>query len=81
MTAFWTDMARKLFWNVNALYEQIETHYADRTPDEGPGAQMAVRANNPERAQELLDANVASAGVLCLQLWIIGVLSVQVPRQ
>ncbi|KAL2136412.1 hypothetical protein VTI74DRAFT_3846 [Chaetomium olivicolor] len=42
LTAFWTDMAHKLFWNVNALYEQIDTHYADRSPDEGPGAQMAA---------------------------------------
>ncbi|KAK4125029.1 hypothetical protein N657DRAFT_570301 [Parathielavia appendiculata] len=42
MTAFWGDMARKLFWNVNMLYEQIETHYADKSPEEGLGAQMAA---------------------------------------
>lgn len=42
LTAFWTDMARKLFWNVSILYEQIETHYAEKSPDDGPGAQMAV---------------------------------------
>ncbi|KAK4043803.1 hypothetical protein C8A01DRAFT_12763 [Parachaetomium inaequale] len=42
LTAFWADMAHKLFWNVNILYEQIETHYADKSPDEGPGAQMAA---------------------------------------
>jgi hypothetical protein len=42
LTAFWDDMAHKLFWNVNMLYEQIETHYADKSPEEGLGAQMAV---------------------------------------
>lgn len=42
LTAFWADMAHRLFWNVNILYEQIETQYADRSPEEGPGAQMAV---------------------------------------
>jgi hypothetical protein len=42
LTAFWADMAHRLFWNVNILYEQIETQYADQSPDEGPGAQMAV---------------------------------------
>ncbi|KAL2142445.1 hypothetical protein VTI28DRAFT_1154 [Corynascus sepedonium] len=42
LTAFWTDMARKLFWNVSILYEQIETHYAEKSPDDGPGAQMAA---------------------------------------
>jgi hypothetical protein len=35
-------MAHKLFWNVNVLYDQIETHCADKSPEEGPGAQMAV---------------------------------------
>ncbi|KAJ4298509.1 hypothetical protein N0V88_003539 [Collariella sp. IMI 366227] len=45
-TAFWTDMANKLFWNVSVLYEQIDTHYADRSPEEGPGAQMA-RTSTP----------------------------------
>ena len=48
LTAFWTDMAHKLFWNVNILYEQIETQYADQSPDEGPGAQMAVRTIGPD---------------------------------
>lgn len=42
LAAFWVDMARELFRNLNALYEQIEAHYADRTLEEGPGAQMAV---------------------------------------
>ena len=42
LAAFWVDMARELFRNLNALYEQIEAHYADRTIEEGPGAQMAV---------------------------------------
>src|SRR5690349_21442435 len=41
-------MAHKLFWNVNILYEQIETQYADQSPDEGPGAQMAVRTIVPD---------------------------------
>jgi hypothetical protein len=35
-------MAQKLFWNVNILYEQIETHYVDKAPGDGPGAQMAA---------------------------------------
>ncbi|KAK4145372.1 uncharacterized protein C8A04DRAFT_35863 [Dichotomopilus funicola] len=42
LTGFWHNMATKLFWNVSILYEQIETHYADRSREEGPGAQMAV---------------------------------------
>ncbi|KAL2172623.1 hypothetical protein VTG60DRAFT_4742 [Thermothelomyces hinnuleus] len=42
LRAFWTEMARKLFWNVSMLYEQIETHYAERSPEDGPGAQMAA---------------------------------------
>ncbi|KAK3311396.1 uncharacterized protein B0T15DRAFT_548868 [Chaetomium strumarium] len=41
-TAFWLDMARQLFWNVNLLYEQIEAHYTDKPPDDGPGTQMTV---------------------------------------
>lgn len=43
LRAFWTEMAQKLFWNVNMLYEQIETHYAEKSPEDGPGPQMAVR--------------------------------------
>jgi hypothetical protein len=42
LTAFWSNMALELFRNVNMLYEQIEAHHADRAPEEGPGAQMAV---------------------------------------
>lgn len=42
LTAFWANMAHELFKNVYALYEQIETHYVERSPDDGPGAQMAV---------------------------------------
>jgi hypothetical protein len=42
LTAFWAQMAHTLFWNVNILYEQIKTQYVDRSPEEGPGAQMAV---------------------------------------
>ncbi|KAK4242014.1 hypothetical protein C8A03DRAFT_11752 [Achaetomium macrosporum] len=41
-TAFWLDMAHQLFGNVNLLYEQIEAHYTNKSPDEGPGTQMAV---------------------------------------
>lgn len=42
MAIFWANMARELFQNVEALYEQIELQYTDRESDEGPGAQMAV---------------------------------------
>jgi len=42
LSAFWTDMALKLFLNVNALYEQIKTHYDEKSPEDGPGAQMAA---------------------------------------
>ena len=42
MALFWANMARELFQNVEALYEQIESQYTDRESDEGPGAQMAV---------------------------------------
>ncbi|KAK4155157.1 hypothetical protein C8A00DRAFT_42210 [Chaetomidium leptoderma] len=42
LTAFWGDMALKLFWNLNTLYDQIETHYSHKSPEEGPGAQMAA---------------------------------------
>lgn len=45
LTTFWAGMAQKLFWNVNILYEQIETHYVDKAPGDGPGAQMAVSTN------------------------------------
>lgn len=42
LTAFWVDMARELFRNLNVLYEQIEAHYAERSFEDGPGAQMVV---------------------------------------
>ncbi|KAL2255295.1 hypothetical protein VTK26DRAFT_3666 [Humicola hyalothermophila] len=42
LTDFWAKMAHELFRNVYALYEQIETHYAERSPEDGPGAQMAA---------------------------------------
>lgn len=43
LARFWNDMAQELFRNVKELYEQIQIQYGDRAPDEGPGAQMAVR--------------------------------------
>lgn len=42
LAAFWSEMARELFGNVNILYEQIEAHYVGRGPEEGPGPQMVV---------------------------------------
>ncbi|KAK4133360.1 hypothetical protein BT67DRAFT_462911 [Trichocladium antarcticum] len=42
LTAFWVDMARELFRNLNVLYEQIEAHYAERSFEDGPGAQMVA---------------------------------------
>jgi len=41
-TEFWRKMSRDLFMNVKELYEQIDTQYADRGPEEGMGAQMAA---------------------------------------
>ncbi|KAK0733686.1 hypothetical protein B0T26DRAFT_631339 [Lasiosphaeria miniovina] len=42
LTAFWARMSLELFRNVKDLYEQIETQYGDRSPEEGTGAQMAA---------------------------------------
>lgn len=42
LATFWANMAHKLFWNVMYLYEQIVTHYGERSQGEGPGAQMSV---------------------------------------
>jgi len=79
LTAFWTDMAHKLFWNVGVLYEQIETHYADKSPEEGPGAQMAVGRSLGNRL--MLHADHVSAGILCLHMRFLGLLSLQVSKQ
>lgn len=48
-TAFWTEMSRQLFSNVRDLYEQIDTQYNERSPEEGPGAQMAVSTDNIQK--------------------------------
>ncbi|KAK3394123.1 hypothetical protein B0H63DRAFT_36844 [Podospora didyma] len=42
LTPFWARMSLDLFRNVRDLYEQIETQYADRSAEEGMGAQMAA---------------------------------------
>lgn len=42
LQAFWMQMSRELFMNVRDLYEQIDTQYADKSPEEGMGGQMAV---------------------------------------
>ncbi|KAK0729701.1 hypothetical protein B0H67DRAFT_559408 [Lasiosphaeris hirsuta] len=38
---FWGAMSLELFKNVKGLFEQIDTQYSDRSPEEGMGAQMA----------------------------------------
>lgn len=81
LTAFWTEMAHKLFRDVNCLYEQIETHYSDRTPDEGPGPQMMVgKSTRASGRHGPAGANKAVTGVLCLHLRHPGVLSVQISK-
>ena len=42
MRKFWEEMSEELFQNVKELYEQIDTQFQQRSPDDGPGAQMAV---------------------------------------
>ena len=44
LRAFWSNMALEMFKNVRELYEQIDTQFIDRAPDEHLGAQMAVSA-------------------------------------
>ena len=80
LAAYWADMAHRLFWNVNALYEQIEIQYADRSPEEGPGAQMAVSANG---TYGLVSRMLTGpwTGILRLYVWLFGVLCVQVSEQ
>ncbi|KAM7220089.1 hypothetical protein V8F06_004603 [Rhypophila decipiens] len=39
---FWIQMSRELFINVRDLFEQIDTQYADKSPEEGMGGQMAA---------------------------------------
>jgi hypothetical protein len=70
LTAFWADMAQKLFWNVNILYEQIETHYVDKAPGDGPGAQMAVSANN-----QILDVPRLTNSIQAFCFYTCGVLA------
>lgn len=41
---FWSNMSLELFQNVKLLYEQIETQFLERSPDDTMGAQMAVSA-------------------------------------
>lgn len=41
---FWSNMSLELFQNVKLLYEQIETQFMERSPDDTMGAQMAVSA-------------------------------------
>jgi len=41
---FWADMSEELFLNVRGLFHQIDTHFSERSPDDGTGAQMAVRS-------------------------------------
>lgn len=38
---FWSTMALELFQNVRDLYDQIDTQFLERLPDESVGAQMA----------------------------------------
>jgi hypothetical protein len=35
-------MSHELFKNVRDLYEQISCQWSERSPDDGPGAQMSV---------------------------------------
>ncbi|KAK3331041.1 hypothetical protein B0H66DRAFT_466912 [Apodospora peruviana] len=42
LASFWAQMAVELFSNVKALFEQIDTQYVDKSPEEGMGAQMAA---------------------------------------
>lgn len=74
-------MAHKLFWNVSLLYEQIETHFADKTPEEGPGAQMAVCGHFLHGTPVGNGADNKSAVILLLHLWHLGLLPVQVSEQ
>ncbi len=73
-------MAHRLFWNVNALYEQIETQYADRSPEEGPGAQMAVSATGTY-GETCPMLTTSWTGILRLYVWLFGVLCIQVSEQ
>lgn len=42
LQTFWSNMSIELFKNVKLLYEQIETQFMERAPDDTMGAQMAV---------------------------------------
>jgi len=74
-------MSYKLFWNVNVLYEQIETQYADRSPEEGPGAQMAVRTSLEQTAWGRQPLTTPFTGILRLHLRVFGLLPMQIPKQ
>jgi hypothetical protein len=47
-------MSRQLFSNVRDLYEQIDTQYNERSPEEGPGAQMAVSTDGASHGNGML---------------------------
>ncbi|EON99010.1 putative general repressor of transcription-like protein [Phaeoacremonium minimum UCRPA7] len=47
LRAFWSNMALEMFKNVRELYEQIDTQFIDRAPDEHLGAQMASAPTRP----------------------------------
>jgi hypothetical protein len=79
-TAFWRDMAHQLSRNVNCLYEQIEAYYTDKPPDAGPGSLMTVRGQL-NLVRGYLDADESTIGLLRLQLWPFGMLSMQVSTQ
>lgn len=42
LAAYWTEMGSDLFHNMKHLYNQIETSYAGREPEDIPGAPMTV---------------------------------------
>lgn len=42
LQTFWSNMSLELFKNVKLLYEQIETQFMERAPDDSLGAQMAL---------------------------------------
>lgn len=69
LRGFWSNMALEVFKNVRELYEQIDTQFMDRAPDEHLGAQMAVSALpcSVQRIGLIFERHSASLAVL---IWL-----------